>query len=208
MAKVAGLRPFSIQSYITDKLLGWMRGQTGSQLVSATRFIAANVKHFEAQSEPAWRQRLRINRASQTVCEKMPWLLAEGRVVLPEQRGGKQLVTPECLEGGSGWNLLFCALDRHFLVLNDAYCDGLSPEALAKMRELFRRCGATAFPNPELRELEAHDASYGFAALCLCASVVQLRFLGSAVSPSDFEFLPDYSAAASTADSWPQFTFR
>jgi hypothetical protein len=160
LTRTAGLHPFSIQSYITDKLLSWMRGQTGSRLVRATLFIAANVKHFETQSEPAWRQRLRINHALQTVSEKMPWLLADGQVVLPEQRAGKQLVTPECLEGKAGWNLLFPALDRHFLVLNDAYCQGLSPEAVSEMRELFGRCNVTAFPDPVLRELEAHDAGY------------------------------------------------
>jgi hypothetical protein len=160
LANVAGLRQFSVQSYITDKLLGWMGGQSGKQLVDATRFIAANLKHFEVHSEPAWRQRLRGNQASQTVCEKIPWLLTDGRVVLPEQRSGKQLVTPECLEGSSGWNLLFCALDRHFLVLNNDYCDGLASEALSEMQELFRKCDVTAFPNPQLRELDAHDAHY------------------------------------------------
>ena len=147
LTRVANLRPLSIQSYVTSHLLNWMRGQTGAQLIEATRFIANNLQHLDAQ-------------AKQTVGEKLPWLLADGQVLLREKRTGKELVTPECLEGEIGWNLLFCAIDRHFFVIHDDYCAGLTENPLESLREIFKASGATPFPDPLLRELNHGDAHY------------------------------------------------
>ena len=158
LIRVAGMRPFSVQSYITGSLLDWMRGQTGERTIEATRFIAANLKHLDPK-------------ARQTLAEKMTWLVADGRVLLPEQRAGKELVTPECLEGEIGWNLLFPALDRHFFVVHDAYCDGLPEETLLGLRGLFKACAVTAFPAPRLRELNAGGIHYN-EALARCAHAV------------------------------------
>lgn len=147
LTQVAGLRPFSVQSYVTGSLLGWMHGKTGEQLIQATRFIAKNLKHLDAP-------------ARQTLREQMPWLLTDARVLLPQQRTGSELVTPECLENDIGWNLLFCALDRHFFVIHDGYCAELSSEALTELREVFKACGATPFPDPRRRELSSGDLHY------------------------------------------------
>lgn len=158
LTRVAGLRPFSVQSYITGSLLDWMRQQTGEHLIEATRFIAANLKHLDAP-------------ARQTLREKITWLLADGRVLLPEARAGKEVITPECLEGDSGWNLLFCALDRNFFVIHDDYCAGLSGDSLAELQEVFKACGATAFPDPPLRELIPGAPRYN-ETLARCAHAV------------------------------------
>ncbi len=158
LAKVAGLRPFAIQSYITGRLLDWMRQQTGEHLIQATRFIAANFKHLDASTR-------------QTLREKMTWLLADGQVLHPEARAGREVITPECLENETGWNLLFCALDRHFFVIHDDYCAGLSGDSLAELREVFKACGATAFPDPRLREMNPGDPHYN-EALARCAHAV------------------------------------
>jgi hypothetical protein len=172
LTRVACLRPCSIESYITGSLLDWMRRQTGEQLIQATRFIAMNLKHLGEQSQsPDWRQRFSWSGIRHTLRDKVPWLLADGRVLLPEARGGTELITPECLEGDTGWNLLFPALERHFSVIHDAYCAGLSEASLVEMRKLFKACGATAFPGPLLREVNAGNAHYN-AAFARCAKVV------------------------------------
>jgi hypothetical protein len=172
LTRVAGLRPFSVRTYITSKLLDWMRGQNGQHLVEATRFIGKHLKDFEEQSETFRAfQRLHGNRAHRILREKMPWLLADGEVLLPDARAGKELVTPECLEGDTGWNLMFPAINRHFFVINDAYCAGLSEELLREMVDLFKACGATPFPDPLLRELNAGDSHYD-GALSRCAHAV------------------------------------
>ncbi len=158
LVKVAGLRPFAVQSYITNKLLDWMRQQTGEHLIEATRFIAANLKHLDTPTR-------------QTLREKMTWLLADGKVLHPEARVGREVITPECLENDIGWNLLFCALDRHFFVIHDEYCAGLSGDSLAELREMFKACGATAFPDPRLREMNPGDPHYN-EALVRCANAV------------------------------------
>ncbi len=158
LVKVAGLRPFAVQSYITNKLLDWMRQQTGEHLIEATRFIAANLKHLDTPTR-------------QTLRKKMAWLLADGKVLRPEARVGREVITPECLENDIGWNLLFCALDRHFFVIHDDYCAGLSGDSLGELREMFKACGATAFPDPRLREMNPGDPHYN-EALVRCANAV------------------------------------
>jgi hypothetical protein len=48
LARVAGLRPFSVQAYITGSLLDWMREQVGEiaaeRIVAATHFVAAPMR--------------------------------------------------------------------------------------------------------------------------------------------------------------------
>jgi hypothetical protein len=158
LVKVAGMHPFSVQSYITSSLLDWMRQQTGEHLVEATRFIAANFPNLDQ----AARQALR---------EKMTWLLADGRVLFPEAHGRREVVTPECLENEIGWNLLFCALDQHFFVIHDDYCAGLSGDVITSLREVFKASGATALPDLRLRELSPGDLHYS-EALARCAHAV------------------------------------
>ncbi len=141
LARVAGLRPFSVQVYITGSLLDWMREQNGEhvaeRLVEATHFIAANLKQPDRQSQ-------------QTLREKMPWLLADKRVLLPEAQAGKEIVTPECIESDSGWNWVFISpQDRqHFWVLNDTYVDGQAEAEKNWIRKLMMTCGATDLPLP------------------------------------------------------------
>ncbi len=135
-----------------------MRQQTAERLIQATRFIAVNLKYLDAPT----RKRLR---------EKMTWLLADREVRHPEEPGGGKVITPECLESDIGWNLLFCALDRHFFVIHDDYCAGLSGDSLAEIREMFKACGATAFPDPRLREINPGDPHYN-EALARCAHAV------------------------------------
>jgi hypothetical protein len=172
LTKVASLRPFSVRSYITGPLLAWTPGQNGERLIEVTRFIAANLKHLGKHLQVTdFRQRLRNNGVQKILRSKLPWLLADGRVLFPEQRAGKELVTPECLEGDTGWNLLFCALDRHFFVVHDDYCAGLSGDSLAEIREVFKACGATAFPDPRLREMNPGAPHYN-EALARCAHAV------------------------------------
>jgi hypothetical protein len=84
LKQVSGLRQFSIQSYISDQLLDWMSVQAAAPLLNATRFIADNLESFlEGLLSPTHRIRQRRLR------EKMPWLLADGNVLRPEQRGTK-----------------------------------------------------------------------------------------------------------------------
>src|SRR6202034_3198046 len=129
-------------------------------------------KHFDEQSKPmSLDRRLLGTQARQKIREKMPWLLSDGQVLFPEARTGKNLLTPECLEGDTGWNHLFPAIDRHFFVIHDAYCAGLSAESLADLREMFKACGATAFPDPRLRDLSAIDPQYN-EVLSRCAHAV------------------------------------
>jgi hypothetical protein len=179
LTRVAALRSFSVQAYIAGSLLDWMCEQTGERaaerLVEATRFISANLKNFDEDSQltPALR-RLRVNQVHKNLQEKVPWLLADGQILLPEARASKKLVTPECLEGDTGWNLLFPPIDRHFFVIHNAYCAGLSQESLAELQELFKACGATEFPDPNLREISADDPHYD-AVLTRCAQIVYGR---------------------------------
>lgn len=162
LTQIAGLRAFSVQAYITDSLLNWMREQIGEnaaeRLVEATRFIATNLKHLDTPTQ-------------QTLRERMTWVLSDGGMLLPGTRGGKEVITPECLENDIGWNLLFCALDRHFLVIHDNYCAGLSGDSLAELRVVFKACGATAYPDPRLRELNPGDLHYN-EALARCAHAI------------------------------------
>lgn len=140
LSRVGGLRHFSVQAYITGSLFDWMRGQVGEgaaeRIMEVTHFIAANL------SKP--------DEHRQTLREKMPWLLADGRVLLPQARGSKELVTPECIEGDGGWSSVFiCALDRqHFLVLSDTYFEGRSEAERPAIRKLMETCGATDVPDP------------------------------------------------------------
>lgn len=146
LTRVAGLRPFSVQAYITDSLLGWMRGQVGEhaaeRIVAATHFIAANLAKSDEQR--------------QTLREKMPWLLADKRVLL-QANADKELVTPECLEGDAGWNWVFIsAQDRqHFWLLSDAYVDGQPETTRDSVRKLMVACGATDVPDPA--RINLHD---------------------------------------------------
>jgi hypothetical protein len=140
LAQVAGLRPFSVQAYIIGSLLAWMREQTGEhaaqRLVEATHFIAVNLKQPDEHR--------------QTLREKMPWLLTGKRVLLPEARTDKELVTPECVECDSGWHWVFISeQDRqHFRVLNDVYIDGQTESVKDVTRKLMMVCGAINFPDP------------------------------------------------------------
>lgn len=140
LERIAGLRPFSVQSYITGSLLDWMRGQVGEhsaeRIVAATHFVAANLA--------------KLHEHRQTLREKMPWLLADKRVLLPDARGGKELVTPECIEGDAGWNWVFISeQDRqHFWLLSDAYFETQPEAARASIRKLMETCGAIDFPDP------------------------------------------------------------
>ena len=158
LIKVANLEAFSIQSYIVNSLISWMRQQPGVELLSTTRFIASSLNHLDQS-------------ARETLRQKLPWQLADGHVLLPEDRGEKQLVTPECMEGDTGWNHLFPALDRHFFVIHDDYCSGLSAESFSELRNLFRVCGAKSFPDPRIRELNHGDIHYN-EALVRCAQSV------------------------------------
>jgi hypothetical protein len=137
MTAVGGLRPFSVQRYIVDHLLSWMREQPGEQLVQATRHIAANLEHIDEQ-------------ARQTLRQEMPWLLANGRVVRAGASGGKEVVTPEALEEPDGWNKVFVdpADRQHFHVLSNSYTAGLGDSAITELRELFSECGVTDLPEP------------------------------------------------------------
>ena len=142
LTQLAGLRAFSVQAYITDSLLNWMREQTGEhaaeRLVEAARFVATNLNSLDKP-------------AQQTLRGKMPWLLADKRVLFPENRLGKELVTPECVAGENGWNKVFdSGNDRqHFCVLHDAYVEAQPEDVksaiLGFMKEV---CGATDVPDP------------------------------------------------------------
>jgi hypothetical protein len=158
LSKTAVLTPFSVKSYIVVNLIDWMQGQSRDQLLQATRFIARNLKQLDPP-------------AVQTLRERMPWLLCDGKVLPPGKRGGREVITPECLEGDIGWNLLFCSLDPHFWVIHDDYCTGLSSEGLAGLRELFKACGATSLPDPRLREVKPGDHLYN-ETLGRCARAV------------------------------------
>ena len=140
LTRVASLRSFSVQTYITGSLLDWMRKLTGEdateRLVLATHFVAANLKQPEEHH--------------QTLREKMPWLLADKLVLLPKDRPGKELVTPECIEGPAGWNWVFISgHDRqHFWQLSNAYVDGQPDATRDAVRKLMIACGATDLPDP------------------------------------------------------------
>ena len=146
LTKVAGIQVFSVQAYITGQLLKWMCEQAGDQagarLVSATRFIAKNLQNRDEQT-------------NQTLREQIPWLLANRQVLLPANRLGKELVTPECIEADSGWNCVFISeADRqHFWILNDAYFDGCLEAQADQIRKLMVSCGAFDYPDPAKRPL-------------------------------------------------------
>ncbi|MEI7732645.1 MAG: DUF3883 domain-containing protein [Verrucomicrobiota bacterium] len=147
LSRVVGLRLFSVQAYITGSLLNWMCSQTGEhaakRIVAATHFIATNISKPEEHR--------------QTLQERMPWLLADERVLLSEDRSGKELVTPECLEGDLGWNWVFIsAQDRqHFWLLSDAYIGGQPVATKDSVRKLMMACGATGVPDPA--RIRRHD---------------------------------------------------
>ena len=135
-----GLLRFSVTFYITGHLLDWMRGHTGGlaagRYLEATRFIALNLTRPEDYKE--------------TLREKLPWLLADQRVLLPETRGDKELVTPECLESDTGWNWVFISpQDRqHFWLLSNDYVHGQPDTIRESVRKLMGCCGATDLPDP------------------------------------------------------------
>lgn len=138
---VATLQPFSIQTYITNRLVPWLAEQTGDKapayLLSATTFIADNLKHLDEQ-------------ARRTVSEKMPWLLADGSILSPAKRATRELVTPECLESDTGWNWVFISdQDRqHFSVLSDSYVQGLPDPQREAALALLKECRAIDWPDP------------------------------------------------------------
>jgi hypothetical protein len=146
LIKVAGIQVFSVHAYITGHLLKWMCDQTGEQagarLVAATCFIAKNLQNRAEQTDKILR-------------EQMPWFLASGQVLLPANRLGKELVTPECIEADSGWNWVFISeQDRqHFWLLNDAYFAGCQDAGKDQIRKLMVSCGATDYPDPARRSL-------------------------------------------------------
>jgi hypothetical protein len=55
------------------------------------------------------------------------------------------------LEGETGWNVLFPALNRHFFVIHDDYCKGLTGQSLEAICKLFSICGASSYPSPQSR---------------------------------------------------------
>ncbi len=140
LIRVVGVQRFSVDAYITGHLLEWMRRQTGEhdrhRLIEASRFVALRLERPEDNKE--------ILRA------KMPWVLADQRVLLPELRGDKELVTPECIEGVAGWNWVFISpQDRqHFWLLSDAYMDGQPDATRVAVRKLMNNCGAIDLPDP------------------------------------------------------------
>jgi hypothetical protein len=147
LMRVAALRPFSVRAYIISSLLDWMRGQVGEhaakRIVAATHFVATNLNKPDEHR--------------QTLREKMPWLLADNRALLSESHAGKELVTPECIEGDAGWNWVFIsAQDRqHFWLLSDAYVDGQPEATRDSVRKLMAACGATDVPDPA--RINLHD---------------------------------------------------
>lgn len=153
LVRVAGLRPFSVQSYITGSLLDWMRGQVGEhaagRIVAATHFVAANL--------------VKPDEHRQTLREKMPWLLADNRLLLPEARAGKELVTPECIEGDAGWNWVFIsAQDRqHFWLLSGAYVEGQPEATRDSVRKVMAACSATDVPDPAKLQRQNGQIDWG-----------------------------------------------
>lgn len=141
LVRVADLHPFSVQAYIAGSLLDWMYEQVGdyaapARIVAATHFIAEKLQN--------------PGEHSQTLREKMPWLLADKQILSPEEHADKELVTPECIEGDVGWNLVFvCLADRkHFCLLSDAYFDGQVKTMQSAILKLMKTCGATSIPEP------------------------------------------------------------
>lgn len=135
LERVASLQPFSVQTYITAQLLGWchekaVEGAT-SKLMEATRYIVANFHQLDEEGRDL-------------VGERMPWLQANERALLPQQRGDKQLAVPKCIAGEHGWPSVFP--QPHFFVLHDDYCAGLPAPALERWREVFKAVGITEFP--------------------------------------------------------------
>ena len=147
---VAGLRRFSVQAYVAGSLLDWMLSlegeQAASQIVVATRFIAYHLKSLDEETK-------------KTLTKKMPWVLADGQVLHPDERENRELVTPESLEGEAGWNWVFISEHdrKHFCVLADAYVEG-QPAPVKKLAEnLMEDSGAINFPNPAQRD--GHDGA-------------------------------------------------
>ena len=141
LKRVANLQPFSIQTYIINRLLPWLAEQCGDQappnLLSATTFIAENLKHLDEQ-------------ARRDVSAKLPWLLADGSILSPVKRATRELVTPECLENDTGWNWVFMSdQDRqHFFVLSDSYVQGLPDPQRQMVLEFLKECRAIDWPDP------------------------------------------------------------
>ncbi len=140
LVRVAGLQPFSVQSYITDSLLEWMRDKVGEHtaesLVRVTRFIATNLAN-PIQHRHALR-------------EKLPWLLDDKRVLRSVALAGKEVVMPECIQGDTGWNWVFISADdrQHFWLLNDAYFEAQPDTVLHSMRKLMAACDVIDVPSP------------------------------------------------------------
>lgn len=140
LVRVAGLQPFSVQSYITDSLLEWMRGKVGEhtaeRIVRVTRFIATNLAN--------------PNQHRQILREKMPWLLDDKRVLRSVALAEKEVVMPECIQGDAGWNWFFISADdrQHFWLLNDAYFEAQPDAACYSMRKLMAACDVIDVPAP------------------------------------------------------------
>lgn len=164
LTQTLGIHPFSLSSYIVDRLLPWMRTQTGEgahqRLIEVTRFVVANLACLDESSRTAVRGQL-------------PWVLEDGRIVTPADRNGRELVEPEILQGTDGWNWVFIgASDReHFLVVADAYVPGDVPEARQTWKEFFKVCSVTPIPDPARRELDQGSDPYNDA-LARCATDV------------------------------------
>ncbi|HEY9171700.1 MAG TPA: hypothetical protein VI136_05390 [Verrucomicrobiae bacterium] len=85
LVEVAGLQVFSVQAYIADSLLEWMRSLDGedavSHLLPATHFIASNLKHLSGETIEA-------------LAAGLPWVLADGSVLNPDERNDMDLHIP------------------------------------------------------------------------------------------------------------------
>ncbi len=139
LIRVAGIPVFSAESYIFSRLLNWMRHQNGDKpdrIIEATSFIALNLLRPEDHKEA-----LRAN---------LPWLLSDLRVLLPEARGEKELITPECIEAAPGWNWVFISQQdrQHFWLLSNAYIEGQPQQTQGAVLRLMNVCGANGYPDP------------------------------------------------------------
>lgn len=161
------LSPLSPRAYIVNRLLPWMRAQSGegagARLVAVTRFIFANSASLD-------------DTAKASVKGAIPWLLADGRIAMAEARASKEVVTPEALEGVAGWHWLFIGpADReHFLILANDYVGGATDVEKEAWRKFLDDCGVTAIPDPAKRELAVGQPLY-VETLARCANEVSSR---------------------------------
>ncbi len=147
-----GLPDFSVENYILNSLLNWIRNQAGQgrieEVVRATLFVAQNLP----ESQESRRQ----------IAKRMFWVFDNGSSSITSAPVPPETVTPDGFSFGFAWAWVFVTREdrSHFNVLHSAYSKNSDPKANKALWELMQLAEITDVPRPPLRRGPDGEADY------------------------------------------------